>query len=69
MNSSSTKQKVGIKIKLLRMSHGHSQEFLAEKINISKDRISKTERGIVFINDDLLDGLCKFYKVKESYFF
>lgn len=69
MKSLTTKQKVGLKIKLLRQSFGHSQEFLADKINISKDRISKTERGITFISDDFLDGLCKLYKVKESYFF
>lgn len=69
MQTLSTKQKVGLKIKLLRKSFGHSQEFLAEKINITKDRISKTERGITFISDDFLDGLCELYKVKESYFF
>lgn len=69
METLTTKQKVGLKIKMLRRSYGHSQEVLAEKINISKDRISKTERGITFISEDMLDCLCKFYKVKESYFF
>lgn len=69
MKTLTLREKVGNRIRLLRKSHNHSQEFLSEKINASKDRISKTERGIAFINDELLDGLCKFYNVKESYFF
>ncbi len=63
------KQKVGNRIKYLRKLHGHSQDYLAEKLNINKDRISKTERGLIFINDNFLEKLCKFYSLKESYFF
>ena len=68
MKTLTLREKVGNRIRLLRKSHNHSQEFLSEKINVSKDRISKTERGIAFINDELLDGLCKFYNVKVEFF-
>ena len=69
MKKMTLKQKVGNRVKYLRKLHGHSQDYLAEKLDINKDRISKTERGLIFINDSFLEKLCKFYSLKESYFF
>lgn len=63
------RQKVGIKLKELRESSGETQDFLAEKLDITKERISRIERGLYYLSDSLLQTLCEYYKVKESYFF
>lgn len=69
MNTNELKKNVGLRVKALRNSHNHSQEFLAGEFKVSKEKISRIERGLKLITDDILVGLCDMYNVSPSYFF
>lgn len=69
MNNSTLRLKIGEKVKTLRKSHGHSQEFLAEKLQCSKERISRLERGKSPLTEDFLLELANFYNEDVSYFY
>lgn len=63
------KKKVGRKLRDVRENANLTQEKLAEEIGVQTNTISKVETGRHFISADLLDKLCNYFKVDESYFF
>ena len=56
------------KIYQLRKKNGLSQEELADKLNVSRQTVSKWEIGAVSPNFKALTALCKFFEVELNYF-
>lgn len=69
MNSDELKRNVGLRVKALRNKYNDSQETLASEFNVNKEKISRIERGLRLLTDDILVGLCNKYNVKPSYFY
>ncbi len=57
----------GKKIQFLRKENRMSQEKLAERINVSRQAISKWEQGIAVPDTDNIVQLCKFFQVPIEY--
>ena len=69
MDNNTLRKLIGEKVKLLRKNNGHSQEYLAEKLQCSKERISRLERGKSPLTEDFLLDLSNFYDENVSYFY
>lgn len=69
MNAEEIKINVGLKVKALRKAHNDSQESLADEFKVNKEKISRIERGVRLLTDDIMEGLCKKYNVKPLYFY
>ena len=63
------KNRIGRKVKSLRLESGLSQEKLAEYINMSREHISCIERGKNLASIETLYYLSEFFKVDIKYFF
>ena len=50
-------------IKRLRKQHNLSQEQLAEKLNVSRQSVSKWESGLAYPEMDKVLQICKMYNV------
>lgn len=59
----------GNKLRTLRVSRGWSQEFIADKINITQAAYSKLELGQVRLTIDRAKELATLYNVNPEYFF
>lgn len=55
------------KLYLLRTQHGHSQELLAEKLNVSRQSISKWESGLSLPSTDKLILLSNLFQVSIDF--
>lgn len=69
MDNITLRKLIGEKVKTLRKSNGHSQEYLAEQLQCSKERISRLERGNSPLTEDFLLELSNFYNEDVSYFY
>lgn len=69
MELSTLRKKVGNRLRNVRVEHGYTQFELAEKINCSSDTISRIERGINSMSDEILLKVANFFNVEVSYFF
>ena len=49
----------------LRKMNGYSQEVLAEKLGVSRQSISKWERGVSYPDITLIPDICKYLDVNE----
>ena len=58
---------LGTKLADLRKRHGYSQEALAEKMGVSRQAVSKWERGESTPDTDTLIELAKLYNVSVDY--
>ena len=58
---------LGEKIQLLRRESGMSQEKLAERLNVSRQAISKWEQGVVVPDTENIIQLSKFFQVPLEY--
>lgn len=59
---------IGEKIFRLRRQHGISQEELADKINVTRQAVSKWETGSTVANSENITALCKLFNVSADYF-
>lgn len=62
-------EKVGLKLKKLRLNAGLSRRELGESVNLSGQQIEKYENAINRINLAILDKVSKIFQVPLSYFF
>lgn len=60
---------IGSKIKEYRLQNSMTQTELAKKLNISKQTISKYEKGIIKANQDTLFQLADIFSVSVNDFF
>lgn len=63
------RHKIGHKVKLYRESLNFTQDIFAEKLNLTKETISKIERGVTSLTDDVLSKIVSAFNVKASYFY
>ena len=63
------KNRIGRKVKSLRLESGLSQEKLAEYINMSREHISCIERGKNLTSIETLYTLAEFFNVDIKSFF
>ncbi len=59
----------GLELKLLRLFYEYSLEDVALKLGKSRQYIHKLETGQSYPTDDLLNSLCKLFKVKPNFFY
>ena len=62
-------EKVGLKLKKLRLNAGLSRRELGESVNLSGQQIEKYENATNRINLAILDKVSKIFQVPLSYFF
>jgi len=60
---------VGMKLRLLRLSHGMSQQMLSEKIGVTFQQLQKYEKGMNRISAGRLYFLAKVLGVSVDHFF
>ncbi len=60
------KYEIGNKIRKFRKESGLTQEQLAEKINVTKSRISNWEQGINRPDADIIGNICRALNVSPS---
>lgn len=58
---------IGIRIKASRKSKGYTQEYIAEKLNVSTQHISDIERGLNGLSVPSLMELCTVLEVSADY--
>lgn len=58
---------IGLRIKTARKSKGYTQEYIAEKMNVSTQHISDIERGLNGLSVPSLMDLCKVLEVSSDY--
>lgn len=58
---------IGLKIKTLREQHNLSQEQLAEVLGVSRQLVSKWERGAGMPTVDMIVGISKLFEVTTDY--
>lgn len=63
------KQKLGKRIREIRVSHSMTQEMLAEKLEISPKSLSQIELGNNFVSAETLDNICKTLNIKPKQLF
>ena len=63
------KEKLGNKIKALRLHNNLTQEALAEKINISAKSLSQIELGNNFVSAETLEKICLALDIKPKSLF
>lgn len=64
MNMNDTKQKFGLRIKELRQAKNWTQDFLAEKLGMETQNISRMEKGIHMPNISRIELLAEIFDVK-----
>lgn len=69
MAGNKTKKQVGQKIQRLRRGLGHSQEELAELVDISRTHMGHIEQGLRAPSFEVLERIAKKLKVKVSELF
>src|SRR5690554_5093872 len=62
------KEKIGKRIRELRVEQGHSQEIMAEKLHISRSAYERIENGKSNSWANHLEGLSKVFEVSPDYF-
>ncbi len=60
------KYEIGNRIRKYRKESGLTQEQLAEKINVTKSRVSNWEQGINRPDTDILGAICRAMNVSPS---
>lgn len=60
------KYEIGSRIRMYRKESGLTQEQLAEKINVTKSRVSNWEQGINRPDADILADICRALNVSPS---
>lgn len=60
------KYEIGSRIRKYRKESGLTQEQLAEKINVTKSRVSNWEQGINRPDADIIGNLCRALNVSPS---
>ena len=60
---------VGKRIKMIRVTNGHSQETLGKVLNLTFQQVQKYERGSNKISADKLWRVAQYYHVDLEYFF
>lgn len=60
------KYEIGNRIRKFRKESGLTQEQLAEKINVSKSRVSNWEQGINRPDADIISNICRALNVSPS---
>lgn len=60
------KYEIGNKIRKYRKESGLTQEQLAEKINVTKSRVSNWEQGINRPDADIIGNICRSLNVSPS---
>ena len=60
------KYEIGSRIRLYRKQSGLTQEQLADKINVTKSRVSNWEQGINRPDADILADICRALNVPPS---
>ena len=55
-------------IALARESRGYTQQELASFLGVTQSRISKAEKGLTSVSDELLEGLCEALNYPCSFF-
>lgn len=55
-------------IALARESRGYTQQELANLLGVTQGRISKVEKGLISVSDELLDGLCEALNYPRQFF-
>ena len=63
------KNRIGRKVKFLRIDNGLSQEKLAEYVDLSREHISCIERGKNLASIDSLYKIAVFFKIDIKEFF
>ncbi len=58
---------IGMRIKTSRKNKGYTQEYLAEKLNVSTQHISDIERGLNGVSVPALMDLCTVLEVSADY--
>jgi transcriptional regulator with XRE-family HTH domain len=61
--------KIGVKIKEIRIKHKDTLKSLADKIDYDWSNLSKVERGIYTVSIEILEKIAKVYNIDVSYFF
>ena len=61
-------EQYGRRMTLLRAMHGYAMEDLARMTGITKQAISKFERGKMKFSHATLIGICKIFDVREGFF-
>jgi repressor LexA len=59
----------GKRLKLLRESRGFSQQYVADKIGVSRSSIGMYERGEREPNFEALETICDFFDISVDYLF
>ena len=62
-------RKIGLNIKLMRISRGEKQRDIAEYLNISTQQYQKYESGKTKVSVGILLKLVKYFEKPISYFF
>lgn len=65
----STKQKFGLRIKELRQAKNWTQDFLAEKLGMETQNVSRMEKGVHMPNISRIEILAEIFGVKISELF
>lgn len=60
------KYEIGSRIRMYRKESGLTQEQLADKINVTKSRVSNWEQGINRPDADIIGGICRALNVSPS---
>src|SRR5271168_315560 len=62
-------ERVGKRIKMIRVTNGHSQESLGRVLGLTFQQVQKYERGSNKISADKLWRIAQHYNVELEYFF
>ena len=62
-------REIGLKLRFIRKKHNHSQEKLADYIEVTPQTISRYENGTRNINIETLWKIAELYQIPISYFF
>ncbi len=57
------KKRFGLRIKELRLAKSWTQEYLAEKLNMETQNISRLEKGVHLPNSERIEQLAKIFSV------
>ena len=63
------KKQFGLRIKELRQARGWTQEYLAEKLEMETQNISRMENGIHMPNSDRIERIADIFNVKINELF
>lgn len=60
---------IGVKIKNLRNSYKLTTQELADKVGVTRSQISKIETGVSMPSIEVLENICKAFKITLADFF